>query len=68
MLGALLIARARKLYQNPSGSTGFLGSSLLECKSSTGILWILTESLCSSTLGEVEVPAHRYHSASMPQI
>jgi hypothetical protein len=48
--------------------TGFLGSSLLECGSSAGILWILTESLCSSTLGQVGVLACRDHSTSMPRI
>jgi hypothetical protein len=48
--------------------TGFLGSSFLECGSSVEFLCILTESLHSSTLGEVGVPAYRYHSAAMPRI
>jgi hypothetical protein len=50
------------------GSTGFLGSSLLECENSARILWISTESLCWSTLGKVGVPVCRDHSASMPRI
>jgi hypothetical protein len=33
------------------GPIGILGSSLLECGSSAGILWILIESLCSSPSG-----------------
>jgi hypothetical protein len=40
----------------------------LECGSSAGILLILTESLCSSILGEVGVPAYRDHSDSIPRI
>jgi hypothetical protein len=50
------------------GATGFLGSSLLECRSSAEILWISIESLCLSTLGEVGVLAYRDHSSSMPHI
>jgi hypothetical protein len=49
------------------GPIRFLGSSLVECGSSAKILWILTKSLCSSTLGEVGVPAYQDHSASIPQ-
>jgi hypothetical protein len=50
------------------GPTGFLGSSLLKCESSAGILWILTESLYSNTLGEVAVLACQDRSTSMPRI
>jgi hypothetical protein len=66
--GALLVARAQKVCWNPSCSTRFLGSSLLKCGSSTGILRIPTQSLYSSTFSEEGVPAYRDHSTFMPWI